>query len=88
MKPPAIAALIVAIALPASQAFSSESAPDADATSESETKTCLSNYPDVCIAPAPPDLDCKDITHRNFKVQNGDPHKFDGNNNGIGCEEK
>jgi len=49
---------------------------------------CSPGYPDVCIAPAPPDLDCKDISHRNFKVVAPDPHKFDGDKDGIGCEEQ
>lgn len=47
---------------------------------------CSPSYPDVCIPPAPPDLDCKDITYRGFKVLLSDPHKFDGNKDGIGCE--
>ncbi len=48
---------------------------------------CSSAYPDVCIAPPPPDLDCKDISYRNFKVVAPDPHKFDGDKDGIGCEQ-
>ncbi len=51
------------------------------------TNNCDSAYPDVCIASPPPDLDCKDISHRNFKVVAPDPHRFDGNKNGIGCEQ-
>ena len=47
---------------------------------------CDSAYPDVCIAPPPPDLDCADIAYRNFRVLSPDPHHFDGNGNGIGCE--
>ncbi len=47
---------------------------------------CSEAYPDVCIAPPPPDLDCKDISYRNFKVVAPDPHKFDGDKDGIGCE--
>jgi micrococcal nuclease len=51
------------------------------------TTNCDPSYPDVCIPPAPPDLDCKDITHRNFRVLSPDPHRFDGrDNDGIGCE--
>ncbi len=49
---------------------------------------CDRSYPDVCIAPPPPDLDCKDIRYRNFKVLSPDPHHFDGDNDGIGCESK
>ncbi len=47
---------------------------------------CDSSYPDVCIAPAPPDLDCKDIPFRRFRVLPPDPHNFDGNHDGVGCE--
>lgn len=51
---------------------------------------CAASYPDECIPPPPPDLDCKDIPYRNFRVlwnvPDPDPHHFDGNHNGIGCE--
>lgn len=47
---------------------------------------CHPSYPTVCIPPKPPDLDCKDIPYRNFKVIRPDPHKFDGDGDGIGCE--
>ncbi len=47
---------------------------------------CDPSYPDVCIPPPPPDLDCPDITYRNFRVVGPDPHLFDGNNDGEGCE--
>ena len=47
---------------------------------------CDPSYPTVCIAPAPPDLDCGDIPHRRFEVLPPDPHKFDRNQDGIGCE--
>jgi len=55
------------------------------------TKTPQSNcdpsYPDVCIPPYPPDLNCGDISYRNFKVLQPDPHRFDGDKDGIGCEQ-
>ncbi|HEY9619806.1 MAG TPA: hypothetical protein V6C78_05525 [Crinalium sp.] len=47
---------------------------------------CDPSYPTVCIAPSPPDLDCKDIEYRNFQVTGNDPHRFDGDHDGIGCE--
>lgn len=47
---------------------------------------CDPSYPDVCIPPSPPDLDCGDISHRRFKVIGSDPHRFDGDGNGLGCE--
>lgn len=48
--------------------------------------SCDPSYPTVCIPPPPPDLDCKDIPHRNFAVVGADPHRFDGNRDGRGCE--
>ncbi len=47
---------------------------------------CDPSYPGVCIPPAPPDLDCRDISYRRFAVTGSDPHRFDGDRNGIGCE--
>ena len=47
---------------------------------------CDPSYPDMCIPPPPPDLDCKDIRYRNFKVLPPDPHHFDSDGDGIGCE--
>ena len=48
---------------------------------------CDPSYPTVCIPPAPPDLDCGEISYRRFTVLAPDPHGFDGNDNdGIGCE--
>ena len=47
---------------------------------------CDPAYPDVCIPSPPPDLDCGDITHRRFRVLPPDPHRFDGDHDGIGCE--
>jgi hypothetical protein len=51
------------------------------------SQNCDRAYPDVCVPPPPPDLDCKDISERNFRVLTPDPHKFDGKDqDGIGCE--
>jgi micrococcal nuclease len=47
---------------------------------------CDASYPGVCIPPPPPDLDCADIPYRNFRVVPPDPHRFDGDRDGIGCE--
>jgi hypothetical protein len=32
------------------------------------------------------DLDCSDVSARNFQVGSSDPNNFDGDNDGIGCE--
>lgn len=51
---------------------------------------CDPSYPTVCIPPPPPDLDCGEISYRTFtvlyNVPNPDPHKFDGDHDGVGCE--
>ena len=47
---------------------------------------CDPAYPTVCIPPPPPDLDCGDIAFRNFRVLAPDPHNFDGDGDGVGCE--
>jgi len=40
----------------------------------------------VCIPSPPPDLDCRDVRYRRFKVLPPDPHHFDGGGDGVGCE--
>ncbi len=46
---------------------------------------CDPCYPDVCIPDVSYDLDCRDISFRRFRCI-CDPHGFDGDNDGIGCE--
>jgi len=53
---------------------------------QSSAPSCDPSYPDVCIAPYPPDLNCGDIGYSNFRVIGDDPHGFDRDNDGIGCE--
>jgi micrococcal nuclease len=48
---------------------------------------CDPSYPTVCIPPPPPDLDCADIPYKDFAVVGSDPHHFDGDGDGIGCEQ-
>ena len=47
---------------------------------------CDPSYPNVCIPPYPPDLDCGEVGLINFAVVPPDPHGFDGDADGIGCE--
>ena len=51
-----------------------------------DAEGCDPSYPDFCIPPYPPDLDCADVTGKCFTVLGPDPHGFDGDNDGIGCE--
>lgn len=47
---------------------------------------CDPSYPTLCIPPGAFDLDCPEIPQRRFPVRGADPHRFDGDNDGIGCE--
>jgi hypothetical protein len=62
--------------------------PDADGSSGGGGggTNCNPSYPSVCIPPPPPDLNCGDISYRNFTVLPPDPHHLDSDHDGIGCE--
>jgi hypothetical protein len=50
---------------------------------------CDPSYPDLCIPPAPPYLNCDyvyGLGKSHITVYAPDPHGFDGNGDGIGCE--
>ena len=47
---------------------------------------CDPSYPGVCIPRYPPDLDCGEVQYKNFEVLEPDPHDFDREGDGIGCE--
>ncbi|WP_026370365.1 thermonuclease family protein [Kallotenue papyrolyticum] len=47
---------------------------------------CHPSYPDVCIPPPPPDLDCGELPFRRFRVLPPDPHRLDSDRDGVGCE--
>jgi micrococcal nuclease len=53
---------------------------------DSDRSNCDPSYPTVCIPPYPPDLECLDIPYRHFEVNPPDPHFFDGDFDGLGCE--
>jgi micrococcal nuclease len=59
-------------------------------TTTADRSGCDASYPTVCIPPPPPDLDCAEIRFTEFRVDwsmpNPDPHRFDGDHDGIGCE--
>lgn len=55
-------------------------------SSQTNENNCDPSYPNMCIPSSPPDLDCGDIPYSNFKVLHPDPHRFDGDKDGIGCE--
>jgi micrococcal nuclease len=60
--------------------------PEAPTAPPPSSDNCDASYPDFCIPPPPPDQDCKDIPQKNFKVLSPDPHRLDGDHDGIGCE--
>lgn len=60
--------------------------PEPTAVADSGGAACDPAYPDACIPPPPPDLDCGDVAARSFQVLAPDPHRFDSNGDGIGCE--
>jgi micrococcal nuclease len=50
---------------------------------------CDPNYAGGCVPPPPPDLDCADIRAMGIapvRVVGSDPHRLDGDNDGLGCE--
>jgi micrococcal nuclease len=59
---------------------------ESSASVQDTQNNCDSSYPDFCIPSSPPDLDCKDIPQKRFTVLQPDPHRFDGDKDGIGCE--
>ncbi len=64
--------------------FSSEPVDDTPPL-DAEGRPCDARYESVCIPYFTYDLDCDDVEPRRFAVTL-DPHSFDGDANGIGCE--
>lgn len=79
-----VSTVLAATAFAAAATFGAAAAPAAQ-------QRCHPSYPDFCIPHAPPDLNCPDITGRKpFRVRhnvaNPDPHGFDRDRDGSGCE--
>ncbi|WP_242063474.1 thermonuclease family protein [Nostoc sp. FACHB-892] len=55
-------------------------------TQGQQQNNCDPAYPDFCIPKNSPDLNCRDISQRKFKVLPPNPHGFDRDGDGIGCE--
>jgi micrococcal nuclease len=51
-----------------------------------DDENCDSSYPDACIPSPPPELNCGEISDKRFKVLPPDPHGFDLDGDGTGCE--
>lgn len=61
------------------------------AAAPGDPQRCHPSYPDYCIPPPPPDLNCRDITGpKPFRVRHdmrgADPHGFDRDKDGRACE--
>jgi Leucine-rich repeat (LRR) protein len=50
------------------------------------TSICDSSYPDNCISFSPSNLNCKDVSDNDFEFLPPDPHVFDRDKDGIGCD--
>ena len=80
------------LALAALVAFSwllTSSAADAEPTAlvVAQQGNCSPAYPDFCIPPPPPNLNCDDIPYSDFTALEPDPHGLDGSDNDDrGCE--
>ncbi|HEU0073302.1 MAG TPA: hypothetical protein VFS30_04755 [Dehalococcoidia bacterium] len=62
--------------------------PGVEATTEAQADpNCEFSYPEFCIPPPPPDLDCADLVEESFIASPPDPHAFDTDGDGFGCEE-
>jgi micrococcal nuclease len=58
--------------------------PTPEPTAPSGGNDCAAGY-DPCVPPPPPDLDCGDLNGP-YQVTGSDPHRLDGDGDGIGCE--
>ena len=50
------------------------------------SSNCDPNYTGACIPVYPPDVDCSQISARNFNSIGSDPHGLDRDNDGKACE--
>ena len=54
--------------------------------SNDSSKCDFTSYPDFCIASPPPSLNCDNVNGEDFTVFPPDPHGFDRDHDGEGCE--
>lgn len=76
----------VAPAAPANNLVGAQDAAQPAAPAANTRAGCDPSYPTICIPAGSADLDCGDIPHRRFEVIGSDPHRFDRDKDGIGCE--
>ena len=56
------------------------------ASTQPPRSQCEGSYPEICIPIGSPDLDCGEVPYSNIRVVGDDPHGFDRDNDGVGCE--
>ena len=79
-------AAVIPTAVPTAVALPATLTPLPAPPDPARASNCDPSYPTVCIPPPPPDLDCGEIPYRRFQVVGADPHRVDGDHDGIGCE--
>lgn len=81
---PRTRSLVIALAMAAPLAVAGAFA----ATPSVGAQSCDTSYPDFCIQPVweVGDLDCAQVGGSWFTVYQPDPHGFDADYDGIGCE--
>lgn len=84
--PAAVAVVGAPIAQPLPPAAQPTPVPPPTATPAAVQTNCDPSYPTLCIPPNSSDLDCPDLNVKRFPVLPPDPHRFDGDHDGIGCE--
>jgi hypothetical protein len=55
-------------------------------STDGSRRSCDPSYPNRCVPPFPPDLDCDQIRYANFRISGPDLHDLDGDGDGLGCE--
>ena len=54
--------------------------------SRDDDTDCDPSYPTLCIPVGAADLDCAEVAESDFPVRPPDPHHFDADHDGRGCE--
>ena len=86
---PLITGVLGAALLFATIAVAATNAPGRLEPGEAEPQSgCLHDYPNLCLAPPPPDVDCSQLEYSNIIVlTHPDPHGLDLDGDGIACED-
>jgi hypothetical protein len=68
------------------QIMQESSRSSASERADSAQQSCDPSYPSLCLPVGSADLDCGDVSQSSFAVRQPDPHRFDRDKDGIGCE--